>query len=283
MDLHKLSNIQCAGIGLRMLHFQDVLHRADEVPWVELLLDNWLYDDGVISDRLKLIVEAFPVTCHGVGLSIASSRPVDVAYLAKVKRLLEHTEALAYSEHLSFSQTGSQFIPDLLPFPYTEDNLRHVADKIDFVQNFLGRQILMENVSAYIDFPHSAFSEEEFIYDLVQRTGCGLLLDVNNMYVNQVNLGRDARSSLEKLPLTSVAEIHLGGHEVADGYLIDAHNNAVCDEVWEIYQQTIELTGPVASLIEWDNDIPAFDVLIAEKNKAQGRLDQVLGDGALYG
>lgn len=273
MASQDLSDIKAAGIGFRIPHFAEAIKRRDEVPWLELLLDNWLYEDGIIAEQLKVLVEHFPISCHGVGLSIASTKPVNVEYLERIKQLLARTDALSYSEHLSFSKTGTQFIPDLLPFPFTEKTLDHIANKIDFVQNYLQRKMLIENVSAYIDFPHSDFSEEEFISDLVKRTGCGLLLDVNNMYVNQMNLGRDATTSLSKLPLSSVEEVHLGGHEEAEGFLIDAHNNKVCDAVWEIYKQTIALTGPVASLIEWDNDIPEYEVLICEKNLAQDILD----------
>jgi hypothetical protein len=275
MELSSLATIKTAGLGFRMPHFADVMRRKDEVPWLELLLDNWLCEDGIVADRLQTIIKTFPVSFHGVGLSLASSSPIDDDYLGRVKNLLDQSEALVYSEHLSFSRTGTQFIPDLLPFPFTSETLDHVAQKIDHVQTFLNRQMLIENVSAYIDFPNNDFSEEEFISDLVKRTGCGLLLDVNNMYVNQVNLGRNAKQALEHLPLEAVQEVHLGGHEVADGYLIDAHNNKVCDEVWEIYQQTITLTGPVASLIEWDNDIPSFDILLHEQQRAQTFLDDV--------
>lgn len=264
-----LNAIKTAGLGFRMPHFADIMKRRDEVPWIELLLDNWLCEDGIVADRLEQLIKIFPVTFHGVGLSIASSSPIDEEYLQRVKVLLDKSDALVYSEHLSFSRTSSQFIPDLLPFPFTSKTLDHISEKIDFVQSFLNRQMLIENVSAYIDFPNNDFSEEEFITDLVKRTGCGLLLDVNNMYVNQVNLGRDAKSALEHLPLEAVQEVHLGGHEDAEDYLIDAHNNKVCPEVWDIYQQTIDRTGPVASLIEWDNDIPSFDVLLGEQQTAQ--------------
>jgi len=273
MERSSLASVKSAGLGFRMPHFADIMKRRDEVPWIELLLDNWLCEDGIVADRLERLVNTFPVTFHGVGLSIASSSPVDEEYLQQVKTLLDKSDALVYSEHLSFSRTKSQFIPDLLPFPFTTKTLEHVANKIDFVQTSLNRQMLIENVSAYIDFPNNDFSEEDFITDLVKRTGCGLLLDVNNMYVNQVNLGRDAEKALNHLPLAAVQEVHLGGHEAAEGFLIDAHNNKVCPEVWEIYQQTINLTGPVASLIEWDNDIPSFEVLLGEQQVAQGILN----------
>ncbi len=273
MKRSSLASVKSAGLGFRMPHFADIMKRRDEVPWIELLLDNWLCEDGIVADRLERLINTFPVTFHGVGLSIASSSPVDEEYLQQVKTLLDKSDALVYSEHLSFSRTKSQFIPDLLPFPFTTKTLEHIANKIDFVQTSLNRQMLIENVSAYIDFPNNDFSEEDFITDLVKRTGCGLLLDVNNMYVNQVNLGRDAEKALKHLPLAAVQEVHLGGHETSEGFLIDAHNNKVCPEVWEIYQQAINLTGPVASLIEWDNDIPSFEVLLGEQQVAQGILN----------
>ncbi|MEP3476324.1 MAG: DUF692 domain-containing protein [Hyphomicrobiales bacterium] len=281
MKRSSLSAVKSAGLGFRMPHFADIMKRRDEVPWIELLLDNWLCEDGIVADRLERLINTFPITFHGVGLSIASSSPVDEDYLQQVKNLLDKSDALVYSEHLSFSRTGSQFIPDLLPFPFTSKTLEHVANKIDFVQSFLNRQMLIENVSAYIDFPNNDFSEEDFITDLVKRTGCGLLLDVNNMYVNQVNLGRDAEKALKHLPLDAVQEVHLGGHEAGEGFLIDAHNNKVCPEVWDIYQRTINLTGPVASLIEWDNDIPSFDVLLGEQQTAQKILDRAQPDHSL--
>jgi len=276
MSISNISQVHSAGIGLRVPHVQEVLQRESEIPWLELLLDNWLYDGGATEYLLSAVLERFPVAMHGVGLSIASSCDFDMGYLKKVKALLNKSNALVYSEHLSFSQAGQHFIADLLPFPFTDAYLDYLSERVDFVQNYLGRQIILENISAYVVYKEDHFSEAEFITELVRRTGCGLLLDINNLYVNQINLGRNAEEALQYFPLQAVQQVHLAGFEQKEGYVIDAHNNPVATEAWKLYKKLVDLIGPVATLIEWDNDLPELDVLLGEQKKAQHILNHCL-------
>ncbi len=268
-----LSGIQGAGLGVRMPHVPALLDEPIAGLWLELLLDNWLYDGAVPSRLLSALAERYPLTAHGVGLSLASLGPLDMGYLAKVKKTLQRCGAIVYSEHLSFSHLQnadgkSQHIPDLLPLPFTEQALKHISMRIQQVQDYLGRKMLIENISAYIEFKESELSEGEFLTELVKRTGCGILLDVNNLYVNEVNLGRNAQDVIDALPTDAVHEIHLAGYEQKEGFLLDAHNNTVSDAVWKLYQKALSRFGPVPTLIEWDNDLPELAVLLAEAKKA---------------
>lgn len=247
----------------------------DSVKWVELLLDNWFAKGGINPARLNTLAQQFELAFHSVGLSIASESPLDFDYIDRVKSLCDQYNPLVYSEHLSFSESSTQFLPDLLPFPYTEKNLQRIALRIDQVQDYLGRQLLLENVSAYVSFTDSKYAEAEFLRELVKITGCGLLVDVNNIYVNQVNLGVDPIAAIDALPVEAIGQVHLGGHATFDGYLVDAHNNPPIEPVWALYRYLLTKTGPVATLIEWDNDLPAFERLMQEQTKAQTILDQL--------
>ncbi len=273
-----LANFKHAGLGVRVPHVPALLDHPVEGLWLELLLDNWLYAGAIPQKMLAALAERYPLAAHGVGLSLGALQPLDMGYLASVKKTLDACDALVYSEHLSFSwldteNNSTQFIPDLLPLPYTEEALDHLSSRINQVQDYLGRQMLIENISAYIDFAESEISEARFLTELAERTGCGLLLDVNNLYVNQINLGRDAKETLQSIPAKHIQEIHLAGFEQKEGFVIDAHNHCVADEVWELYQEALSLTGPVATLIEWDHDLPELDVLLGEVNKAQHLID----------
>ncbi len=266
------SGIQGAGLGVRMPHVPALLAEPIAGLWLELLLDNWLYDGVVPSRLLSALAERYPLTAHGVGLSLASLGPLDMGYLAKVKKTLQRCGAVVYSEHLSFSHLQnadgkSQHIPDLLPLPFTEQALKHISIRIQQVQDYLGGRMLIENISAYIEFKESELSEGEFLTELVKRTGCGILLDVNNLYVNEVNLGRNAQDVIDALPTDAVHEIHLAGYEQKEGFLLDAHNNTVSAAVWKLYQKVLSRFGPVPTLIEWDNDLPELVVLLAEAKK----------------
>lgn len=269
-----------AGIGLRTQHINQILDQRVPVPWFELLVDNWLADGGLTQRYLDEIIERYPVTLHGVGLSLGGTEPLDFAYLGKIKGVLQRgssdhaNKPLWYSEHLCFSQLQSHYSHDLLPLPYTDESVKHIANRIQQVQDFLGCHILVENVSSYLEYKENALSEGEFINAIVEEADCHLLLDINNFYVNQVNHGQDAMQQIQALPHHRVKEIHLAGFEDKQTHVVDAHNNPVADDVWAIYEDTLALTGPVASLIEWDNDIPALDVLLDERQKAQGFLDK---------
>lgn len=263
-----------AGIGLRTQHISEVLEQEIQVPWFELLLDNWLAEGGLTSYYLDAVIERYPVTLHGIGLSLGGVEALDTDYLTKVKALMHRTKALCYSEHLCFSQLQSYYAPDLLPLPYTEECLRHVAQRIDQVQDFLGCQILVENVSTYLQYRESTLSEGEFIASLADEADCGLILDVNNFYVNQKNHNQDALTEIKHLSYQRVKEIHLAGFADQGDYLIDAHNNPVSIDVWDLYESVLQLCGSTATLIEWDNDIPELFVLLDERNKAQTYLDE---------
>lgn len=270
-----------AGIGLRADHIDQLLELAlnkesnaeQDIPWVELLVDNWLADGGLTQHYLDAISQHYPLTLHGVGLSLGGTEALNLNYLEKIKSTLQRTHALWYSEHLCFSQLGSYFSHDLLPLPYTDESVQHVVKRIEQVQDFLGCQLIIENVSTYLSYKESSLSEGEFISALAAESGCGLLLDVNNFYVNQVNHQINAFDEILKLPLDRIKEIHLAGFTDKGDYLIDSHNNPVADEVWALYEQTLQRTGNIPTLIEWDSDIPDLGVLLAERNKAQQFLD----------
>ncbi len=263
---------QSAGLGLRIPHFDALIDSAENIPWVEIMADNWLSDGGLSAQMLDHLKERLPISVHGVGLSLGSPDPLDLEYLKSIKSLLRRSNAVMYSEHISFSAIDGTFYPDLLPLPFTEEALVLLSSRIAQVQDFLGRQMLIENVSAYVDFAESEVSEGRFIAELVARTGCGVLLDINNLYVNQRNLGRNAWTQITQIPSESIHEIHLAGFSKSGDWLVDTHGSPVCDEVWQLYRQTLERIGPTPTLIEWDTELPSFEVLNAERIKAENIL-----------
>ena len=262
-----------AGIGLRARHVGELLDRRPVVPWVEVHAENYLANAGSLAS-LKEVRRSYPVALHGVGLSLGSAGPLDLRHLERLARLVESIEPCVVSEHLSWSGSGAVYLNHLLPLPYTLETLRVVVEHVEQVQERLGRRILVENPSSYLRFRHSNMPEAEFLGELVRRTGCGLLCDVNNVYVSAWNVGLDAEAYLSALPAGAVGEIHLAGHAVndADGVslLIDDHGSPVSPAVWRLYRQALDRFGPVPTLIEWDTDIPALDVLLAEARKADG-------------
>jgi len=263
-----------AGVGLRTQHINQILDQQVAVPWFELLVDNWLSNGGLTRRYLDAIAERYPLTLHGVGLSLGGMEPLDFTYLGEIRRLMQHSNALWYSEHLCFSQLQSYYSHDLLPLPYTEESVRHMANRIKQVQDYMGCQMLVENVSSYLEYKQNELSEGEFINAIVEEADCSLLLDVNNFYVNEVNHGQNAEQQIRVLPHHRVKEIHLAGFADKGTHVVDAHNNPVADEVWALYEKTLELVGPVPTLIEWDNDIPSLETLLAERQKAQQYLDR---------
>jgi len=266
-----------AGVGLRIQHIQDILRHDIDGMWFEILADNCLTSD--LNDYyLALISERYPITMHGVGLSLGSPQDLDLDYLKSIKNLMKRSNAIVYSEHICFSQLpNGHFAHDLLPLPYCEKVLQHLVQRINQVQDYLGQQILLENVSGYLSYKDSEMSEAEFLGQLVQKSGCGLLLDINNLFVNQVNLGSSAEQTIRYMQPDWVQEIHLAGYATHTDYLIDAHNNPVCEQVWALYELAIAHLGNKATLIEWDNDIPAWSILLAERNKAQNILQKMDG------
>ncbi|GMR05912.1 MAG: DUF692 domain-containing protein [Gammaproteobacteria bacterium] len=257
-----------AGIGLRGQHIPEVIQGLPEVPWFEILADNHLAEGGLIPRQLATVRSSYPVTFHCVGMSIAGVDPLDMAYLEKIRKLVENFEPAWISDHLCFTQYGGHQYHDLLPFPYTEQSLQHIGERVMKIQDFLDRPLVIENVSTYVQYRESTMTEAEFLKALSDRTGSGILLDINNAYVNEINHGIDAREFIQSLPADKIREIHLAGYEDRGEYLIDAHNNRVSNAVWDLYSFFVQQCGERPTLIEWDNNIPSFDVLIQEAQYA---------------
>lgn len=270
-----------AGVGLKSEHFQAILATQPDIGFFEIHAENYMVPGGPFHHYLTRIRERYPLSIHGVGLSIGADAPLDVGHLDALAALLKRYQPQSFSEHLAWSTHGPTFLNDLLPLPYNTATLQRVCDHIDQVQTHLGRRMLLENPATYVEFSASTWDEAAFISEVVRRTGCGLLLDVNNVHVSSVNHQREAHAVIRALPLAQVGEIHLAGYaEQVDGnndrLLIDSHGSPVAQAVWDLYAFTLGLTGPVATLLERDNDIPAWPVLLAEANLADRQLCAVL-------
>ena len=293
-----------AGIGLRAPHFEDVLMQLPDVAWFEAHSENYFgftnnfindvshgltadidshlhnsingnASDGAVGIPLHYLEQVrghYPVSLHGVGLSLGSSDPLNKRHLKKLKQLIHRIEPGLVSEHLSWSSVDGQYFNDLLPLPYTEESLNHMVDRVSETQEILGRQILIENASSYLEFANSTIPEWEFVTALAQKSGCKLLLDVNNIYVNAMNHGFDPLLFVHSVPAESVGEIHLAGHTVKtfdEGVLrIDTHDQRVCDAVWTLFDKAVEHVGEVPVLIEWDSNLPELGVLLDEAKRA---------------
>ena len=268
-----------AGIGLRGLHHSQFLTEAPPVAWLEAHSENFFAADSIASGALEKIRESYPLSLHGVGLSLGSAGSLDHEHLAKLGQLVERLEPGLVSEHLCWGAAGGYHLNDLLPLPYTEEALEHVAERIAQVQDFLGRQILIENVSSYMEFKDSTIPEWEFLTAVSARSGCGILLDINNIYVSAKNHGFEATDYIDAIPADKVGEIHLAGHSVQvfedQAVLVDTHDAPVCDEVWTLFEAALRRIGPRPTLIEWDSELPPLAVLLAESRKAQNLLDEV--------
>ncbi len=262
-----------AGIGLRAPHVREVLERKPALPWLEIHSENYFADGGPALSALARIRADYPIAMHGVGLSLGSSDPLDRTHLGKLARLASRIEPAVVSEHLCWSAVDGRHYNDLLPLPYTAEALDHVCARVQQVQDALGRTILVENVSSYYAFPESTIDECRFVASVARRTGCKLLLDVNNIFVNARNHGIDARAYLDAIDPASVAEIHLAGFEDRGTVVIDTHGAPVAPEVWSLYVHAIARMGPVPTLVEWDLDIPPLDVLMREAATAQRILE----------
>jgi uncharacterized protein (UPF0276 family) len=270
-----------AGIGLRAIHHEEVVVRSPRVGWFEAHSENYFALGGARGGSPREVLASvrrnYPLSLHGVGLSLGSTDPLDERHLGEIARLTRELEPMRVSEHLSWGSVGGRFANDLLPLPYTEEALGHMASRVGQVQDALGRQMLVENVSSYLQFAHSQIDEWDFLAELSRRSGCGLLLDVNNVYVSAMNHGFDALHYLNRIPRECVHEMHLAGHSIQTvggrAIRIDTHSAPVCDAVWALYSAALDRFGPVATLIEWDSDIPALDVLVAEARKADRMLE----------
>ncbi len=271
------------GVGYKPQHLNDILKNAGPVAWLEIHAENYMGNGGPPLAQMRHLAERFPISCHGVGLSIGSEGPLDADHLDRLKTLVGWLNPASFSEHLAWSSHETGFLNDLLPVPYDAATLNQVCSHIDEVQDVLGRQMLLENPSTYVQFAQSTMSETDFLAEIVKRTGCGLLLDVNNVFVSATNQNYHPKAYLDAFPTDHVGEIHLGGHEedvdeTGAPLLIDAHNNPVVDPVWTLYDYALSLTGPVATLIEWDNDVPDWSVLREEAERAAGHLARVTVD-----
>nr|WP_310385916.1 DUF692 domain-containing protein [Roseateles sp.] len=267
-----------AGLGLKPQHFGDILALTTEIGFFEIHAENYMVAGGPLHHWLTRIRERHALSIHGVGLSIGAESPPDPVQLARLAALIERYEPRSFSEHLAWSSHGGVFFNDLLPLSYDEQTLQRVCDHVDQVQQHLARRMLLENPSTYVEFERSTMSEAQFLSEVVRRSGCGLLLDINNAYVSAVNHGRNVGAYLAALPLSEVGEIHLAGFAedrdaAGDRLLIDAHGTAVDDAVWALYEQVLDRLGPLPTLIERDNDVPAFGVLLGEARRAERALD----------
>ncbi|MGB3278237.1 MAG: DUF692 domain-containing protein [Pseudorhodobacter sp.] len=268
------------GVGYKAQHFNDILENPEPVEWLEIHAENYMGDGGRPLAQLRHLAERFAFSVHGVGLSIGGEAALDEDHLARLKHLCDWLKPASFSEHLAWSSHDESFLNDLLPLPYTKATVARVAEHIDRVQEVLGRRMLLENPSSYLAFDGAEMGEVEFLREVARRTGCGLLLDVNNVFVSATNLNFNAAGYLADFPVELVGEIHLGGHAVdADDHgaplLIDSHGTQVVDPVWQLYAGLIEQAGPLPTLIEWDNDVPDWPVLAAEASRAAAILEPV--------
>lgn len=257
------------GIGLRKEHFDAILADRPDVPFFEAISENFMVDGGRPLEMLDRVRRDYPVALHGVSMSLGSAESVDRRYLARLKALCDRVHPVIVSDHLCWTGLGGHNSHDLLPLPLTEEAVRLTAAKIREVQDFLGRRILVENISSYVEHAASRLSEAEFLSAVVSEADCGILLDVNNLYVNARNHGLDPRRFLARIPGARVGQMHLAGHEDHGDLVIDTHDQPVSDAVWDLYRRAIELFGPVPTLIEWDAEIPALEVVLAEARRAE--------------
>ena len=268
--------IQGYGLGLRVEHYSDFVSAPQRVDWLEIISENYMVDGGKPLHFLDRIRQDYPMVMHGVSLSIGSTDPLDTDYLQKLKSLVKHVEPAWVSDHLCWTGTDSLNLHDLLPLPYTEATLRHLVPRLAQMQDLLGCPFLIENVSSYVSYRADEMTEWEFIGELVARSGCELLLDVNNVYVSSVNHGFDPRAFIDAIPAVAVRQIHLAGHEDHGNYIIDTHDHPICDAVWDLYAYTVRRLGAVPTMIERDDNIPSLDELIAELDAVRRVAQQAL-------
>jgi len=259
------------GVGLRRPHYSHVLETRPKMDWFEAISENFMVDGGRPLEVLEAVRNNYPIVLHGVSLSIGSADPLDHDYLEKLAALARRFEPAWISDHLCWTGVGGRNLHDLLPLPYTEEAVRHVASRVRQVQEILGRHILLENVSSYLTFQHSTLSEWEFLRAVAEEADCGILLDINNIYVSAFNHGFEAERYLEAVPVERVVQFHLAGHSDHGSYLLDTHDHPVCEAVWALYEKAVRRFGPVATLIEWDDHIPEFATLAATADQARCR------------
>jgi uncharacterized protein len=268
----------CAGIGLRSQHHQAALHCQTKIGWLEVHSENYFGKGGAALQYLEAIRAEYPLSLHGVGMSLGSVDVLDRRHMQRLKELIARIEPGLVSEHLSWSSFNGQFLNDLAPLPYTDETLDYLVSRISEAQDFLGRQLLIENPSSYLEYQYSSYSESRFLDELARRSGCGILLDINNVYVSCQNHGWNALDYLQDIAVERVGEIHLAGHTLNTlaerTILIDTHNRPVSEPVWQLYATALQRLGSVPTLIEWDADLPEWSVLLSEARQANTYLEK---------
>jgi len=262
-----------AGIGLRPGHYRDVLQTLPKVGWLEVHSENYFGDGGAPLHYLEQARKHYPVSLHGIGLSLGSTDPLNKAHLKQLKSLIDRFDPLFVSDHLCWCSHNGIYLNDLLPLPYTEEALQHFSERVSRTQDYIGRELLIENPSTYLKYNHATINEAEFLSEVAVRSGCALLLDVNNVYVSTMNQGFDAHSYIDSLPVDRVREYHLAGHTARDlpegTIYIDTHDAPVAEPVWNLYEYTLNTIGQRPTLIEWDTNLPALQVLLDEAQRAE--------------
>lgn len=266
-------SLQGVGLGLRADHYSYIEHESPKVPYFEVLSDNYLGLQGPSLFHLEKIRASYPLTLHGVGMSLGSTDPLDKHYLTQLKTLIQQIEPLIVSDHLCWTSVNGEHFNDLLPLPYTEEAVNHVAKRIKEVQHFLERPIMIENVSSYLTFKHSTLTEWEFIQAIADTADCFILLDINNVYVSSCNNGFNPHTYLQSIDKKRIRQFHLAGFEDKGTHLLDSHGAAIHTPVWELFQTAVHQFGKIPTVIEWDNDIPPFLQLMHEANLANTILE----------
>ena len=264
------------GLGLRTVHYDEIFAGNPQVDWFEAVSENYLAPGGKPLKMLERIRENYPVVLHGVSMSIGSTDKLDTTYLKQLKALAQRIEPAWVSDHLCWTGVGQQNLHDLMPLPYTAEAVRHVANRVAQVQDFLGRQILLENVSSYLTYRSSEMDEWQFIAAIAEEADCQILLDINNIYVSAFNHGFDPHTYLERIPVKRVQQFHLAGHDNCGDYIVDTHDAPVIDAVWDLYATAVRRFGPVATMIERDDNIPPLAELVGELDHARA-----VGEAAL--
>ena len=265
------------GIGLRFSHIEQILNERPAIPWLEVLSDNYLVQGSVQQDYLFEVAEHYPLVMHGVGLSIGSVDPLNRDYLRRLKSLADQVNPAWVSDHLCWSAVHGVHNHDLIPLPYTQTTINHVAARIQEAQDFLGRELIIENVSSYLQFKDSVMPEWAFFSEVAEASDCGMLLDINNIYVSAHNHAFEAEDYLTAIPAERVRQLHLAGFEDRGTHLLDTHGYPVSEPVWALYEKALQTLGKVPTLIEWDNNLPSLEVLLAEADKATTILDRFNG------
>lgn len=277
MNKTMYQSISGCGIGLRFSHIDQILTERPAIPWLEVLSDNYLLEGSVQQDYLFEVAQHYPLVMHGVGMSLGSVDPLNMEYLGRLKALADRINPAWISDHLCWSSVHGMNTHDLIPLPYTQSTINHIADRIRRAQDFLGRELIIENVSSYLQYTDSVMPEWEFFSKVVEAADCGMLLDINNIYVSARNHDFTPEDYLNKIPSERVRQLHLAGFEDRGTHLLDTHGHPISEPVWMLFEKALSKLGTIPTLIEWDNNLPELEVLLAEADKASGILQQFKG------